>query len=258
MTLTLGTGPFAGSAGGELNFSLEDAPKHRILFEPYPRRLRAVVAGRTVLDTTRGHLLHETGILPVAYVPIEDFDQSLLERTESTTHCPFKGDANYWTLRAGDRTEEDFVWAYEDPMDESAWLKGFAALPWSKVDEVYVEDERQFGHLRDPYHRVDAMESSRRYTVTAHGETVAETNRPVMVFETGLPPLAYIPRADVRPGVLAASPKRTVCPYKGEAAYWHVAGIEDGAWSYETPLPEALRARGHVAFEGEGITVEEG
>ena len=258
MTLTMGTGPLAGSPGGALNFSLEDAPKHRIFFEAYPRRLRALVGGRTLVDTTEGRLLHETGIPPVAYVPVGDLDQSLLERTESASHCPFKGDASYWSLKlpGEDAPREDFVWAYESPMAGAEWLAGYAALYWDRVDEIYVEDERQLGHLRDPYHRVDATESSRHVVVRARGEVVAETHRPVMLFETGLPPRPYLPRADVRPGVLSPTATRTICPYKGEAAYWSVAGLEDAAWSYETPLPEAMRAQGHVSFDGEGIEVE--
>jgi uncharacterized protein (DUF427 family) len=255
MTLTLGTGPLAQSPGGALNFDLSAAPEHRIFFEDYPRRLRAVVAGVTILDTREAKLLHETAHLPVPYVPIAALDASLLTRTETSTHCPFKGDASYWSLGAGDATLDDFVWAYESPMPAAAWLEGYAALYWGKVDELYVEDERQLGHIRDPYHRVDALESSRHVRVTAGGEVVAESDRPVMVFETGLPPLAYLPRADVLPGVLAPSGKRSICPYKGEASYWSVNGIGDAAWSYETPLPEAMRAQGHVSFAGEGIEV---
>ena len=261
MTLTLGSGPFAGQPGGAFNFSLAEAPAHRIFFEAYPRRLRAVVAGRTILDSTGGQLLHETGILPVAYVPFSDLDASLFERTEKTSHCPFKGDASYWSLRLPDADDvrEDLVWAYESPQPESAWLEGFAALYWDRVDEVYVEDEPALGgKLRDPYHRVDAMESSRHVVVRAGGEVVAESDRPVMVFETGVPPRAYLPRTDVKPGVLAPSETRTLCPYKGEASYFSVAGIEDGAWSYETPLPEALRTQGHVSFHGDGIEMEVG
>ena len=256
MSLTLGTGPLAGSPGA-LNFSFDAAPAHRILFEPYGRRLRAVVAGRIILDTTRAQLLHETGILPVPYVPFEDLDPALLTRTETSTHCPFKGDASYWSLTVGDRELADFVWAYEAPLETAQWLRGYAALYWDRVDELYVEDDRALGHVRDPYHRVDVHESSRRIRVTANGRVVAESARPMMVFETGLAPRAYVPRVDVAPGVLAPSATRTVCPYKGEATYWDVAGIADGAWSYETPLPEALRAAGHVAFDGEGIEVHE-
>jgi uncharacterized protein (DUF427 family) len=259
MSLTIGSGPLAGHPRGETNYSL-DAPKHRIWFEPYPRRLRAVVGDRVVLDTERAHLLHETGILPVPYAPLEDFDTALLERTRRSTHCPFKGDASYWTLRVGDRVVEDAVWAYEQPLGAAPWLAGFAALYWRKADEWYVEDGRVLGHLRDPYHRVDVAESSRTARVRAGGRVVAETSRPKIVFETSLPPRVYVPRADVDPAVLVPSDTRTVCPYKGEASYWSVrAGerlLEDAAWSYLTPLCEAGAVADHLSFLGDGIEVE--
>src|SRR4051812_512941 len=161
MSLSLGTGPLAGQPGGAFNFDLSEAPAHRIYFADYPRRLRAVIGDRVVLDTTRAKLLYETGILPVPYVPLEDFDQSVLERTDHATHCPFKGDASYWTVRAGDRVEENAVWAYEDPLPESPWLRGYGALYWKKADAWFVEEEPVLGHLKDPYHRVDVHESSR-------------------------------------------------------------------------------------------------
>jgi uncharacterized protein (DUF427 family) len=81
-----------------------------------------------------------------------------------------------------------------------------------------------------------------------------------MVFETGLAPRAYVPRTDVRAGALAPSATRSLCPYKGEASWWHLqAGdrrFEDAGWSYEAPLGEALRAASCVCFDGEGIDVE--
>jgi uncharacterized protein (DUF427 family) len=159
MSLTLGSGPLGGHPAAS-NYTI-DAPAHKILFEADPRRLRALVAGRVVLDTTGAHLLHETGIPPVAYVPLEDFDGELLVRTRTSTHCPFKGDASYWSLRVGDDEREDAVWAYEEPLERAAWLRGFAALAFDRADEWMVEDERIAGHLRDPYHRVDVHASSR-------------------------------------------------------------------------------------------------
>jgi uncharacterized protein (DUF427 family) len=262
MTLSLGTGPLAGHPGGAFNFSLETAPAHRIFFADEPRRLRAVVAGRVVLDTLRAKLLYETGIPPVAYVPLEDFDAELLERTDHRTHCPFKGDASYWTLRAGDRVLENAVWGYEDPKGEAAWLRGHAALYPDRADAWFAEEEPVYGRLRDPYHRVDAHESSRPVTVRAGGRVVARSERPKLLFETSLPPRVYVPRAAVAPGVLVPSERRTVCPYKGEASYWSLAvdgsRIEDAAWSYEAPLPEALKVQGHLAFEGDGVEVELG
>ena len=89
---------------------------------------------------------------------------------------------------------------------------------------------------------------------------MGETDRPKMVFETGLAPRPYLLRSDVLPGVLEPSATKTWCPYKGEASYWHVrtsGGLaEDAAWSYETPLPETGKAAGHLSFAGDGVQVE--
>jgi uncharacterized protein (DUF427 family) len=261
MTLTLGPGPLASRPGGDFNFGWDGAPKHRLFFDPYPRRMRALIGDRVVLDSVRGRLLHESNHLPVLYVPLEDIDPSVLERTGKRTHCPFKGDASYWTIRAGDRTAEDAVWAYEAPLEEAAWLAGHASLDWSKADAWFCEDERVFGHLRDPYHRVDVFEASRPVRVRLGDAVIAESARAKLLFETGLPPMVYVPGADIAPGVLSPNDKRTVCPYKGEASYWDVAGadgqrVAGGAWSYETPLVEALEVARHVSFAGDGITVE--
>jgi len=255
MSLSLGSGPLAGRPGGAFNFDLSAAPAHRIYFADYPRRLRALVGDRVVLDTTGAKLLFETGILPVPYVPLDDFDEELIERTSHTTHCPFKGDASYWTLTAGDRVLENAVWAYEDPLPEADWLRGFGSLYWKQASAWFVEEDPVFGHLRDPFHRVDVHESSRSVVVTADGEEVARSERPKLLFETGLEARVYVPRADVTAGAIAPAEKRSVCPYKGEANYWSVAGIDDAAWSYEAPLPDALRVQGHVSFDGEGIEV---
>jgi len=258
MTLSIGTGPLSGRPGGAFNFGLSDAPAHRLFFFDYPGRLRALVGERVVLDTVAARLLYETGLLPVPYVPLADFDAELLERTDHTTHCPFKGDASYWSVRAGSQVVENAVWAYEDPRPESDWLKGYGALYWDKAAKWFLEEEPVFGHLRDPFHRVDVHESSRPVTVRAGGRVVARSARPKLLFETALPPRVYVPRADVVPGVLAESEQRAVCPYKGESRYWSVAGVEDAAWSYEAPLPEAIKAQGHICFDPERVELELG
>jgi uncharacterized protein (DUF427 family) len=256
MTLTFGPGPLASHPGGAFNFGWDGVPAHRLFFEPYPRRLRALIGDRVVLDSVRAQLLHESNHLPVVYVPLEDLAPSLLKRTGTRTHCPFKGDASYWTVRAGDRVAEDAVWAYEDPLPEARWLAGYASLTWEAADAWFCEDERLFGHLRDPYHRVDVFEASRPVRVRVGDTVVAESTRAKLLYETGLPVRAYLPGADVVPGVLSPAAKRTVCPYKGEARYWDVAGVAEGAWSYETPLVEALEVARHVSFDGDGIAVE--
>jgi uncharacterized protein (DUF427 family) len=204
MSLSLGSGPLAGHPAGEFNFDLAaTAPAHRIYFADFLPRVRAVVDGHTVLDTTRGKLLYETGIKPRFYAPLEDFDAAALTRTDHNTHCQFKGDASYWSVAVNGTAHENAVWAYEAPLEEASWLEGYAALYDEHVDEWWVEDELVIG-LRDPFHRVDVVPSSRRVRVTAGDDVLVDTDRAVLLFETGLNPVAYVPRADVRAPVAPA------------------------------------------------------
>ena len=258
MSLTFGPGPFAGKTAGAFNFDVSAAPKHRIYFHEYPRRLRALVGDRVVLDTVGAQLLHETGYLPVPYIPLGDFNGELLERSDHTTHCPFKGDASYSQVRAGDTLVDNAVWAYEDPLPEASWLKGYGSLYWDKATAWFAEEQHVFAHLRDPFHRVDVLESSRPVTVSVDGRVVAGSDRPKLLYETGLPARVYIPRPDVVPGVLADAEKHSVCPYKGQSRYLSVAGIEEAAWTYEAPLPEAIGVEGHVCFDDAKVYVELG
>lgn len=259
MTLTVGGGPLAARPAGQANYRIE-APKHRLLLEEYPHRLRAIVDDRVVLDSIRVRLLHETGSQVLPYVPLEDVDPRVLRRSATSTQSPFKGDASYWSVQVGDRLLDDALWAYERPLPEAHWLAGLVALRWDAPDAWLVEDEVAFGpHLRDPYHRVDVFETGRRVTVDAGGHVIARTDRAKLLFETSRPVRAYIPRTDVSPGVLVAVAKRTQCPYKGEAAYFSLEldgrRIADAAWTYEAPLPEALKIAHHVCFLAEGVEV---
>lgn len=260
MTLTVGSAPLADEPNGAFNFTI-DSPAHRLVLEDYPLRLRAMIGDRVVLDSTRVRVLHETGQQIRPYVPLEDLDPEVLERTDTRTHCPYKGDASYWSISSGDRVERDAIWAYESPTSSAPWLEGLAALDWSKADAWFVEGDRAFGpHLRDPYHRVDVWESDRRARVCVGGQVIAETDRPKLLFETSLPLRVYVPAGDIAPGVLSPSETRSQCPYKGEARYSSLMvdgkRYEDAAWTYDSPLPEAIRATGHVAFDGDGIEIE--
>lgn len=256
MTLTLGSGPL-GRSGGRFNFDLQAAsPAHRLYLEPYGLRVRASVHGTIVLDTVRAQLLHETGIPPRLYAPLEAYRSELLQPTETTTHCPFKGDASYWSLTIDGTTIPDAVWGYGQPLEPASWLRGLAALDPANVDGWFVEDERATGGLRDPYHRVDVWATSRPVEVLIAGEVVARSTNARLVAETGLAPRAYLPAIDVLAPSGAGSGLRTVCPYKGEASYWTVAGREDVAWSYEYPLAECAAARGLWSFDDSHDDVE--
>jgi uncharacterized protein (DUF427 family) len=106
MALTLGTGPFGEQSNGTFNFEAKPPRGHTLYIEDSPRRVWGVFNGETVADSRRVKLLHETGHLPVYYFPEEDPRHDLLEPSDHTTHCPFKGDASYRSVRVGDRVAE--------------------------------------------------------------------------------------------------------------------------------------------------------
>lgn len=260
MSLTLGTGPLARPSQGELNADLWSvAPAHALFLHPLQERIRGVFEGRTVVDTTGAQMLHETGMLPVWYLPLSDVAPGLLTPSPTRTSCPFKGEAGYWHLKADGDQVADAGWSYPDPLPGCPPLAGLVSFVLDKLDRWYVEDEELLGHPRDPFHRVDARRSSRHVVVRVRGQVIAETRTPVAVFETGLPVRYYLPEADVRRDLLTPSETVTVCPYKGVASYEHamVDGqrYPDVAWRYREPLLEALPAAGYRSFHGEGVEV---
>jgi uncharacterized protein (DUF427 family) len=259
MTLTLPPGPLATSPPTETNYSIE-GPAHRLLLTPFPRRVRAEVGSHTVLDTVDGALLHESNLLPALYVPVADVDTDVLVRTDHHTHCPFKGDASYWSIRIGNRTLDNVVWAYEQPLPDVAWLRDRVSFYFDRLDRWFDEDEEIFGHVRDPFHRVDVRESQRLVQVRIGTTVVAESTSARVLSETGLPNRWYIPRRDVRLDLLTPSDTSTHCPYKGEANYWHYTNddthVTDVAWAYEEPFDDARRIGGHVCFGGADVATE--
>jgi uncharacterized protein (DUF427 family) len=260
MTLTIGTGPFGDQGDKTFNFEVRAPRDHVLFFEGSPRRVRVMFGGETVADSRRVKLMHEQGHLPVYYFPRGDVRRDLLEATGHTTHCPFKGDASYWSVRVGESVVENAVWGYPEPIDSAPPLADYLAFYWRMMDHWYEEDEEIFVHPRDPYHRVDVLESSRHVKVSVNGEVVAETERPKILFETGLPPRYYFPPEDVREEALVPSDKETQCPYKGVASYYSVEAdgrrVEDLVWYYAEPIPEAAKIQGHLAFFNEKVDLE--
>jgi uncharacterized protein (DUF427 family) len=219
--------------------------------------VRVQFNGETIADSSDAHLLFETRHLPVYYFPRGDVRMDLLQPTGHHTFCPYKGNASYWTIRVGDRTAENAVWAYPNPYDEVAPLADFVAFYWDRVDHWYEEDEEIFVHPRDPYKRVDVVASSRPVRVILGGETVAETRRARFLFETRLPTRYYIPSEDVRMDLLLPSDKVTACPYKGKARYWSAKigdrVFPDIVWSYPEPIPECPKIKGYLCFFNEQV-----
>jgi uncharacterized protein (DUF427 family) len=111
-------------------------PDHPITIEHHPQRVRVMFNGRAVADTTRALVLRESSYKPVLYIPREDADMSAFERTGHSTHCPYKGDASYFSLRAGDRLSENAVWTYEQPFPAMTEIAGRLAFYPNRVDAI--------------------------------------------------------------------------------------------------------------------------
>lgn len=259
MSLTVGSGPFGRWPAGTFNTELP--PRERLLyFEDSPRWVRTRLRGKTVADSRQMKLLHEHGRLPVYYFPEHDVRIELLAESDRVEESELKGRTVYWHVRAGASTAENAAYAHPEPPDEAAFLRGYVAFDFDAMEEWLEEEERIEVHPKDPYSRVDVLRTSRRVRVAVDGELLAESDRPLVLFESGLPPRWYLPQDDVRMDLLTPSEKRTMCPYKGRASYFdaRVNGrVEEGlVWTYEEPGHDAADVKGYVAFFDERVDLE--
>ncbi len=229
----------------------------RFRWEDGRRRVRVVFGGIIIADSKRVMLLHEFGRLPVFYFPVEDVRTDVLETTDYHTSSPLKGEASYWTMRVGDLVAEHAAWSYLNPLPEGPQVKGYMAFYWDLMDAWYEEDQQVFAHARDPYKRVDVLPGSRHVRVVLSGLTVADTQHPFLLLETGLPTRYYIPEQDVRMELLEPTETTSRCPYKGKASYWSAQTgdklFKDIVWSYRDPLQECSRIAKLLSFFNERV-----
>lgn len=228
--------------------------REELRYEPTGKRIRAELGGRLVVDTTRAALVWEPRrIVPTYAVPEEDLWGHLEPHPPTdTAHdgvlhpgIPFAVHSTAGeplTITANGETRAAAVFRPADPA-----LKGYVVLDFDAFDRWFEEDEPVRAHARDPFHRVDVRASSRHVRIVYKGQTLADTTRPTLVFETHLPTRFYIPRDDIV-APIADRDTRTYCPYKGEASYFSVGGHADVAWSYADPLPDATQLAGLIAF----------
>lgn len=259
MALMMGSGPFGRRSAGTFNFTV-DAPAHQLYLEPLAARVRVMVDDVVVADSTAAMLLHETGIPPVIYLPSADLRAGALTASATTTHCPFKGDASYHHLEVDGQRHEDAVWSYPNPTEGCPPIAALVAFDPSGIDALYLEEEPVQGHVRDPYHRVDAVPSARQVTVRAAGQVIAQSGRAMLVFETGLPMRTYLPAEDVDTAVLAPSTTVTTCPYKGTTGRYHTVDVDgqrfpDAVWVYEEPDASVAAIAGLLAVDDAQLEV---
>jgi uncharacterized protein (DUF427 family) len=123
------------------------------------------------------------------------------------------------------------------------------------MDAFYEEDQRIVGHAADIYHRIDIRKTSRHLVVRHGDQVIADTTRPLALYESGFAPRWYIPRADVTESALTAVGGQTFCPYKGLCSYYDIGDAHRAAWSYLDAWPEVGRIAGFISFEPDEVEV---
>jgi uncharacterized protein (DUF427 family) len=201
-----------------------------LTYYPTGRWIRGTRNGGTIVDSRRAILVWEPGKkVPIYAFPTADV---ALSRTTDTGSLGVRH--------------------FDDPE-----LDGYITLAWDALEHWYEEDEEVFVHPRDPFVRVDALHSSRHVRVERDGEVLADSENPILVFETGLPTRYYLPENDIDASLLADGDRQTGCPYKGFASYRDVV-LGDRRhpglfWYYESPFDEVSQIKGHLAPYNERV-----
>jgi uncharacterized protein (DUF427 family) len=225
--------------------------------ETSPKRIRVVFADLTIADSTEARLVWENPNWGEYYFPRDAIAADVLVATDHTSTHPLLGDAAYYTVRVGDREAPNAAWGYPDsPVAE---IRELIRFDWAAMDRWYEESEEVFVDPRNPYARIDVLESDRRVQVSIDGVEVADSRRAKFLFETRVPTRYYLPHDDVRVELLTPTDKSTRCPYKGFASFWtaRIGDVDhtDIVWSYLAPLPEAVKVSGHLCFYNEKVDI---
>src|SRR5215813_5074176 len=254
MGLSWQQGPLSPGAIGRFLVA-EPLPKRLLYAEPLRRRMRVRFGGAWIADSEDVILLFEPGRYPVAYFPKSDVSADALERTEYTTQHHELGLTSWYIVRAGEQSAPRGAWQHVNLPDYASELRGRAAFAWPAMDAFFEEDERILGHAADSYHRIDIRQTSRNLLVRHQDRVIAETKRPLALYESGFAPRWYVPRADVDESALTFVDHQTFCPYKGLCSYSDIGEKRLAAWSYRDAYPEVGRISGLVSFEPDEVSV---
>jgi len=229
----------------------------RIRVEPSHKRIRTYLGGEVIADTTGALLVWEVPYYPTYYLPEADVRMDRLIEEGEGKRSPSRGTPITYTIEVDGSAATAAAYTYPDSPIEG--IRGYIAFVWKAMDHWFEEDEEVYVHPRDPYTRVDVLNSSRNVRIEIDGVTVADSNRPALLFETGLPVRYYLPKTDVRMDLLVPTDTATECPYKGTARYWSVdtgtALHQDLVWGYSFPAAESARIAGLVSFYNEKVDI---
>ena len=230
------------------------------LVEPTSRWVRVRIGDEPIADSRRAllHVQYGPGalprsFLPTYYVPMADVVPGVLVDPVED------GDGlTVWAVQTAGQRLGDAAWMHSSPVEPLQALAGMVTFSWREPFTWLEEEEPLLAHARDPHKRVDVVPSSRSVRVEQDGVVLAESQSPLMLFETTLPVRYYLPASDVRIELIPSA-TRSVCPYKGVATWWSARIgeqlVEDIAWSYPSPIPENPRIAGLICFRNERLDV---
>jgi uncharacterized protein (DUF427 family) len=233
---------------------MSESVRGRVRVEPSAKRVRGYAGGSLIFDTVAPLLVWEIPYYPAYYIPASDV-HAKLEPTGATDRSPSRGTAEILDVVTERGRLAGAARRYTgSPLAD---LRDAVRFEWDALDTWLEEDEAIYGHPRSPYTRIDALRSSRHVRVELAGVLLAESTRPTILYETGLPSRYYLPLSDVRMELLEPSVHRTLCPYKGWASYWHLVvdgkRYENYVWTYRSPLPESQAIIGLACFYNEKV-----
>jgi uncharacterized protein (DUF427 family) len=218
--------------------------------------MRVRFGGSWITDTEDVMLLFEPGHYPMAYFNESDVTPGTLEVTGHTTQHPNLGLTSWYTVRAGRKTAARGAWQHTQLPTYAQELQGRVAFAWPAMEAFFDEDERIMGHAADSYHRIDIRQSSRNLVVRYRDRDIADTKRPLALYESGFAPRWYVPRADVDESALTPVDHRTFCPYKGLCSYYDIHEARLAAWSYREADAQVGRINDLVSFEPDIVSVQ--
>lgn len=225
--------------------------------QPGLRRVRAVLGGRVVADTTNPLFVWEGPHFPLYYIPVADVDLDLLHATGDQVTDASRGTADVFDVVVENERRADAALRFVNP--ESSPLLDHVRIDFDAMDHWFEEDEEIFVHPRDPHVRISILASSRRVRIEVRGTVLAESDSPTLLLETGARMRWYLPLVDVDMTKLRSSDSVTHCPYKGRATYWSVVVgddlHEDLVWTYRSPVRESAPIAGLACFYDEKVDV---
>jgi len=216
------------------------------------KRVRVFFNRQFILDTKQAKLVWFKPYYPLYCFKQEDLPNKFLSKSPTAQSSD---DRSVYDLVLGDKKVEGAVTKYT-----KGELEGLLNIRWDAADAWFEEDEQIYVHPKDPYKRVDVLQSSRHVQIKLNGVELANTTKPRLLFETSLHVRTYIPLTDCRLDLLSHSDLTTECPYKGVSNYYNVTlpngeKHENIVWYYRTPQLECAEIKGFLAFYDEKVEV---